>query len=291
MVEFERRRPFLLGLAYRILGSLADAEDAVQDTFIKWRAADHEAIVNPAAWLTTACTRRCLNLLKSAQRTRTDYIGVWLPEPIQLATLETPEGAIELASSLSTAFLLLLERLTPRERAAYLLREIFDLEYGAVAAALGMREAACRKLVSRAKASIGEARSRHVTPKMHQEQLLTAFQHAVMTGETGRLAALLSDDIILSADGGGKVPAIEASIFGQADVLAFVRKRLNHWWSAYEWRTVIINGTRGALLLESDHIVATVSFSFNEEDRAAGIYIMRNPDKLALVRDTKVQIP
>src|SRR3546814_163350 len=155
---FESRRRQLTGLAYRILGTLAEAEDAVQDTFLKWREADQDAIDNPAAWLTTACTRRCLDLLRSARRRRVDYVGAWLPEPVHTVADDTPESAAELASSLSTAFLLLLERLSPKERAAYLLHEIFDRPYPEVAAALGLHEAACRKLVSRAKAARSEGR-------------------------------------------------------------------------------------------------------------------------------------
>src|SRR5690606_17716218 len=132
---FEEERPRLVGLAYRILGSRADAEDAVQDTWLKWRLADAEAIDNPAAWLTATCTRRCIDMLRSAHRKRVDYIGAWLPEPIH-----TPVGHVaaenhEMAATLTTAFLLMLERLTPKERAAYLLREIFDMDYAAVAEA------------------------------------------------------------------------------------------------------------------------------------------------------------
>lgn len=290
MALFERQRPFLLGLAYRILGSHADAEDAVQDTFLKWRGTDRAAIANPAAWLTTACTRRCLNLLSSAQRARTDYVGVWLPEPIQLASDETPEDAVALASSLSTAFLLLLERLTPKERAAYLLHDIFDLDYDAVAAALGMQEAACRKLVSRARASVGEEKPRHVAPRARQERLLAAFQHAVATGDTGALATLLSDDIVLAADGGGKAAAIGQPVSGRAEVLAFVAARLTQWWRTYEWRIAPINGLLGVLLFENGRLIAAVSFSCDAQDRATGIYIVRNPDKLALIRETGTRL-
>lgn len=126
---FESRRSFLLGLAYRLLGSRAEAEDVVQDLFIKWLEADKASIATPAAWLTTACTRHCIDLLRSAQRSRLQYVGTWLPEPIHTLHHHSPEQSHELASSLSTAFLLLLERLTPKERAAYLLYDIFDLDY------------------------------------------------------------------------------------------------------------------------------------------------------------------
>lgn len=152
---FEQRRPFLLGLAYRILGSRTEAEDVVQELFIKWLEADRASIATPAAWLTTACTRHCIDLLRSAHTSRVDYVGTWLPEPIHTTHQHSPEHMHELASSLSTAFLLLLERLTPKERAAYLLYEIFDMDYAQVAEAIGVQEAACRKLVSRAKAGLG----------------------------------------------------------------------------------------------------------------------------------------
>lgn len=187
---FESRRRQLTGLAYRLLGSLAEAEDAVQDTFLKWREADQGTIDNPAAWLTTACTRRCLDLLKSARRKRVDYVGAWLPEPVHTVADGTPESSAELASSLSTAFLLLLERLSPKERAAYLLREIFDRPYPDVAAALGLQEAACRKLVSRARATIGRPAARYTAAPERQETLLAEFRQAGTPGGRGGRAVV-----------------------------------------------------------------------------------------------------
>ena len=153
---FEAARPRLLGLAYRILGSRADAEDAVQDTYIKWLDSDRAAIENPAAWLTTVCTRRCLDLSRAAHRTRIDYVGAWLPKPIQTAINPEAERDIERAESLTTTFLLMLERLSPKERATYLLREVFDTDYPEIAETLALQEAACRKLVSRAKRAWGK---------------------------------------------------------------------------------------------------------------------------------------
>jgi RNA polymerase sigma-70 factor (ECF subfamily) len=184
----------LLGLAYRILGSRADAEDAVQDTFIKWQGTDQSEIENPAAWLTTACTRRCIDLARAAHKTRVEYVGAWLPEPIQTSPDE--QDKLALAGSLQTAFLLVLERLTPKERAAYLLHEIFDVPYPEVARTLDMQEPACRKLVSRAKATIDQAKVRHVTPVDRQEQLLAAFEEALAAGSTDRLSSLLSNFLI-----------------------------------------------------------------------------------------------
>jgi len=278
---FEAARPMLLGLAYRILGSRADAEDAAQDTFLKWQAADKSAIDNPASWLTAVCTRRCIDLLRAAHRTRVDYVGPWLPEPIQTAAGENPEEALALTSSLSTAFLLLLERLTPKERAAYLLHEIFDVPYPEIARTLGIEESTCRKLVSRARANVDRAKVRHTTPIDRQEQLLAAFQGALATGATDTLAALLSDDITLAADGGSRVPSIRRPLAGKDEVLAFISGSLSRFWADYELITLDLNGARGLVLRQDEKIVGTVSFAYDEAGRATGIYIVRNPDKLA----------
>ncbi|WP_210310701.1 sigma-70 family RNA polymerase sigma factor [Pseudorhizobium halotolerans] len=165
-----------LGSAYRILGTRAEAEDAVQDTFLRWQAADTEKICSPVAWLTTACTRRATDMLRLSYRSRVDYVGAWLPEPIHGMTEGPAETQMALSSALSTAFVLLLERLTPKERAAYLLHEIFEMAYPDIAAILEMNEPACRKLVSRAKARVGSDRVRHQPAPQTQEELLAAFR-------------------------------------------------------------------------------------------------------------------
>ena len=278
---FAQASPMLMGLAYRMLGSRADAEDAVQDTFLKWQNADHGGIENPAAWLTAACTRRCIDLLRSAHKTRVDYVGAWLPEPIQTASETMTDETPELAASLTSAFLLMLERLTPRERAAYLLHEIFDMDYPDVASALGVQEPACRKLVSRARANINEAKVRHATPVERQEQLLSAFQAAIATGRTADLAALLHDDITFHADNGGKVPAVPVYPHGRDNVLAFIAGPMHKWWGSYQWIAADINGTRGAILTKDGASLASVSFGFDEAGTATDIYVVRNPDKLA----------
>ncbi|HGM6989527.1 RNA polymerase sigma factor SigJ [Serratia marcescens] len=278
---FESRRSFLIGLAYRILGSLADAEDAVQDTYIKWLHADRHSILNPAAWLTTVCTRRCLDLLRAAQQARVDYVGIWLPEPIQTAVAETPEQMLELSSSLSTAFMLLLERLTPRERAAYLLHDIFDLPYADLAMTLGGEETACRKLVSRARTKVGHPEERNTQPTERQKALLIAFKTAVETADIEPLSTLLSEDVKLSADGGGKVPANLAELVGKRDVLEFIGGKLPVFWRAYLWQHALINGVPGALLSEQGRITASVSLNLNAEGRLAQVFIVRNPSKLS----------
>src|ERR1700712_5227605 len=227
---FEQARPRLLGLAYRILGSRADAEDAVQDAFIKWQGGDRDAIDNPDGWLTTVCTRRCIDMLQAAHQTRVDYVGTWLPEPVYSVTGE--DDALELSSSLSTAFLLMLERLTPKERAADLLHDVLDVPYGDAAKTLDMEEPACRKLISRARQNIERDKVRHVTPLAQQEKLLAAFQDAASGGDVNRFAMLLSDDIEMSVDSGGKVPAIARTLQGKAEIIEFL-KSAQRWWYTY----------------------------------------------------------
>lgn len=277
---FAALRPQLLGLAYRILGSLADAEDAVQDTFLRWDKADRLEIENPAAWLTTVCTRRSLDLLRAAHRSRVSYVGAWLPEPIHTSIESYAERDLERASSLTTAFLLVLQRLTPKERAAYLLHDIFDTSYGEIAETLEIEQSACRKLVSRARAHVAEAKVRHRTSVERQDQLLAAFQTAVTSGATAKLAALLSDDVRLSADGGGKVPAARKVLHGKEKVLGFLAKGLHRFWADYRWRVAAINGGRAMTLDQAGATVAVVTFAYNEDGKVTDVFIVRNPDKL-----------
>ena len=294
LAQFEQARPGLLGLAYRILGSRADAEDAVQDTFLKWQANDRTGIDNPGAWLTTVCTRHCLDILRSADRARVEYVGPWLPEPVRTANDDaiepaSPEHAAALASSLTTAFLLALQRLTPKERAAYLLHEIFDMPYPEVARTLDLQEPACRQLVARARAHIEQAKVRHVTPPERQRRLLAAFGTAIATGSVDALAGLLSADVRLSADGGGKVSAARRVMHGPEEVLRFVQAGLHAWWASGQLEEATINGNRGFLFRDGGDIDATVSFAYDEAGLLTDVFIMRNPDKLARI-ETAPQI-
>ncbi|MGA4633814.1 RNA polymerase sigma factor SigJ [Pseudomonas solani] len=278
---FQRNRPRLLGLAYRILGSRADAEDALQDCWLKWRETDPSSLDNPDAWLTTLCTRLCIDLLRSAQRKRVDYVGSWLPEPIHGLAEDGPGEDVALAASLQTAFLLVLERLSPKERAAYLLHDIFERPYAEVAGILAVQESACRKLVSRARSNVEEARVRHVTPVERQEQLLAAFRDAIEGGNSSALASLLGAEVELRADSGGKVPTIRETLHGREAVLGFIEQSLRLYWGEYQWQETEINGSRGVILRHGDAIAASVSFGYDESGALQQIFIMRNPDKLA----------
>jgi len=279
--EFEQARPRLTGLAYRILGSVSEAEDAVQETSIKWLAADKDKLQNSQAWLTTVCTRHCLDVLKSAHKTRTDYFGTWLPEPVVTQSGEIGEGAGELASSLSTAFLLLLERLSPKERAAYLLYELFECSYVEVAATLDMTEAACRKLVSRARKNISADKCRYVSSSESQEKLLQAFEQAIGTGDVSKFGTLLAEDAELGADGGGKVIALEHVLMGKKKILGFIGKVLSRSWREDLVTRIELNGSVSLLYRNDDGINATVSFELNEKVQVQRIFIVRNPEKLA----------
>jgi RNA polymerase sigma-70 factor (ECF subfamily) len=279
---FESNRSRLLGLAYRMLGSRADAEDAVQDTYIKWQQTDQTQIDNAAAWLTSICTNRCIDMLRAAHKTRVDYVGTWLPEPTQTAIYTSPtEHDLMLSTSLTTAFLLMLERLTPKERAAYLLHDIFEQDYAEIAATLDMDQAACRKLVSRSREHIQQTKVRNTIAREQQEKLLATFQDAVHTGATDKLAAMLSGDIKLHADGGGKATAASRTLIGKAEVMKFIERVLMPHYRLYEWIFTDLNGGPGLILRHEGQIVVSMSFATSDDGMTSDIFVMRNPDKLA----------
>lgn len=278
---FEQARPVLTGLAYRILASYAEAEDVVQDCFLAWQAADRDAIERPRSWLMTVCSRKAIDVLRSARRARTDYVGPWLPEPVRTDYFEAPqEAAAALSDTVTTSFLLVLERLSPKERAAFLLHDVFAMDYADIAAGLDVSEPACRKLVSRARANVRQPENARTVPRERQETLVAAFERAIRTGETGPLAAMLSADATLRADGGGKVAAARKPLEGAPAVLAFVRKVLARAWRDFEIRVVEINAGLALIAYEDGLPSAAVTFGFGGDQKATDVYIVRNPDKL-----------
>lgn len=278
---FEQASPRLTGLAYRLLGSAAEAEDVVQDVFLKWQAADKTSLHNAQGWLTTCCTNLSLDVLKSARRSRTSYVGPWLPEPLHTTTQSNAEEDLMLSSSLSTAFLFLLERLTPKERAAYLLHEIFDYPYEDISQTLGVQSAACRKLVSRARKNIGQEQVRNTPTIEQQNKLLAAFENALKTGSAKALGLLLSEDIELRADGGGKVIAARNVIYGRDKVLRFITGVWRAAWKDLTLSKSEINGRPGLVFKDGKTIHASLSFGYDEAGVLENIFIMRNPDKLS----------
>ncbi|WP_415715858.1 sigma-70 family RNA polymerase sigma factor [Roseibium sp.] len=277
---FEDARPQLLGVAYRLLGTLAEAEDAVQDTACKWFAATDSLPDNATAWLTSVCTNRCLDILRSVQRKRTDYVGPWLPEQFQMEADDNAEVQMEIASSLTTAFLLFLERLSPRERAAYLLHDIFGEPFSEVAGTLGLSVEHCRKLASRARQMISREKVRFVPSQERQNELLDMFRTALATGDAGPLAATLSADVDLRADSNGMVTAIQHVLAGRDAVVAFVEQVMSEVPSDLQFGLVRANGQASLLIRHREKPQALVSFAFAETGEIQSIYILRNPDKL-----------
>jgi RNA polymerase sigma-70 factor (ECF subfamily) len=228
-------------------------------------------------------------MLRAAHRSRVDYVGAWLPEPIETSIVVDAGDEGPLAASLSTAFMLMLERLTPKERAAYLLHEIFEFDYPQIAQMLDIQEAACRKLVSRARAHIDQAQVRNVTPVDQQEKLLAAFETAITSGDAAPFAALLSDDVALSADGGGKVPAVLRTLHGKTEVLTFITSVSERFWRQQQRTVANLNGTRSLIFRDGADITTAVSFAYDAQGRVTNIFAVRNPDKLARLDEVRAK--
>ena len=278
---FEKERAGLIGLAYRMLGSYADAEDIVQDVYIKWLHVDINAVNKPRAWLMTTCSRCCLDVLKSSRHRSVNYIGPWLPEPLLFDEKATQDSDAELSKSLSMAFLVILERLKPKERAAFLLREIFEQEYREIAEVVGLNEDACRKLVSRAKKQVsGEERS-SIVSRTRKSAYVQAFMRAVNTGEISSLQVLLSEDVRLFADGGGKASALRDVLIGKPKVINFTERGLFKFWAGKTLVNQDINGEPGIIIYDRGESHTCVSFGYSEIEKISRIFITRNPEKLA----------
>jgi RNA polymerase sigma-70 factor (ECF subfamily) len=268
----------LLGLAYRMLGSRSDADDVVQDAYIRFAGA--QDVRNPEAFLVTVVTRLCLDRLKSAKAQREIYVGPWLPEPVFDAEGLAADAATELADDLSFALLLALDRLSPLERAAFLLHDVFDVPFSEIARMLDRTEAACRQLATRARRAVQDTRpAPAATPDSHA-RLLSAFSEAVASGDVSRLADLLRADAVAVTDGGGRKTAALKEIMG-ADKVArfFIALAAKNAGRDVRIQPTMINGTVGALLYMDGEVDHTLSMAI-DGDRIAAIYVVRNPDKL-----------
>lgn len=276
-------RPRLFGIAYRMLGTRADADDVLQDAWVRWHQTDATQLRSAEAWLVTVVTRLSIDRLRAAKIEREAYVGWWLPEPMVQIDSHTPEAAAEHAGDVSIALLWVLERLAPEERAAYLLHEMFDQDYADIAALLDKSESACRQLVHRATKRVKQEHPRFDVPQHTHRALLERFVRAARSGEREAIKALLGDDVEVIGDGGGKVPTVHKVLRG-ADRVA------NLYWSLsrraamqVEYRIVLVNGEPGLLRfidgqLESAQAVVTDGL------RITAIYTVRNPDKLARIR-------
>lgn len=287
--EFEAHRGMLEGLAYRMCGVWAEAQDIVQETHIKWSSAEQARINNPRAWLVTVCSRLAMDVLKSARVQRERYVGTWLPEPVPAPGGTSTDTQAKIDDSVSMALLVAMERLSPFERAAFLLHDVFGYGFREIASITGKAEAACRKSAARARTAVRKDRPRfEVTPEKHQ-RLLDAFFEAVHVGEPDRLKALLAESIEFYSDGGGRVKTALEVVRGRDAVAAFF---LEIWRENVRSRESIrivnlwFNGTVGALLYRDRELLAAFSIEV-EDSQIKSIFAQRNPDKLAGLAEFK----
>jgi len=278
---FESTRPLLFSIAYRMLGSVTDAEDVVQDAFVRWLEAPEAEVRAPRAYLATIVSRLAINQLQSARIKRETYVGPWLPEPLVTEHAPDPSEPIELAESLSMAFLMMLERLSPAERAVLLLHDVFDFDYSEVARILDKSEVNCRQLLTRAKRHIGEPRARFEIDRAQADRLLDRFMEATRAGDLDGLLGMLAEDITLWADGGGKVPGAALRPIHGADAVArFVVQRARSGASlGRSLRPTLINGQPGFIIYDSGDPRAALILE-TRDGRIHGIYAIANPDKL-----------
>jgi RNA polymerase sigma-70 factor (ECF subfamily) len=276
---FETARPRLTRLAYRMLGEMAEAEDAVQDAWLRWRGADQDAVRDPTGWLVAATTRLCLDRLR-AQKTRLKaYRGPWLPSPLIEDLTEDP---LERAEEVSVAFLLALQRLSPLERAVFLLHDVFEQDYPQVAATLGRSESACRQLAARARTHVRESTPRFEPPPEEKTaRLVAAFLDAARSNDVERLSGLLAEDAVLISDGGGKRKAALRPLVGRDDILKFFAglSFRGRWPVLEAVRAARINGYPGVIHRDQEGL-QTFAFQPDADGRIAAIYVVRNPDKL-----------
>ena len=287
---FEAERTHLLSLAYRMLGEMAAAEDVVQDAWIKWSGADRAQIREPHAWLSTVTIRLALDALRSARSRREVYVGPWLPEPLlpddtRAFAADAPAVRAELASDLSLALLFVLERLSPEERAAFILHDAFDCDYATIAAMLEKSEPACRKLVSRARERVREERPKQRASKDQHRELLLRFAEATATRDEQALARLFAPDVVFYSDGGGRIAAALNPIFGADKVMrlliALVGKYVEDGGNP-DWSTADINGRLGLILRNRGQFDSALDIE-TDGTRITSLYLVRNPEKLARV--------
>lgn len=274
----ERYRPRLFGIAYRMLSDVHEAEDLVQETFLRWHQQDRAQVEAPEGWLVAVITRLAIDRLRRAETERLKYVGSWLPEPLATSS-DAPDHHAELASDLSMAFLVLLERLAPEERAAFLLREVFDAGYDEIASVLEKSEPAVRQMVHRAKARVREGRPRFSADREAQKGLLRRFLDALAADDKDAMLALFAPDATFTSDGGGKVPAARNILDGPERITRFLLGLQRKYGRHIRHEIVELNGQPAMVTLHEGGIVATTSFE-TDGTRIFAVYRVLNPDKL-----------
>ena len=280
--QFAALRPRLFSVAYRMLGIRADAEDVVQDAWLRWSDPGRGPVQSNEAWLVSVVTRLSIDRLRAAKVQRAHYIGEWLPEPLVGVDERTPEDAAELASELSVALMWVLERLAPEERAAFLLRQAFDQDYGELAATLGKSEAACRQLVHRASERVRQEKPRFQVRKDVHRSLLERFLQAASRGDQAALKDMLADEVSIIADGGGKVPSFMKIVRGAERIANLYLAVYLRNAPRLEYRIALVNGEPGLLRYVDGQLESAQAF-VTDGERIVAIYAMRNPDKLGAI--------
>jgi RNA polymerase sigma-70 factor, ECF subfamily len=277
-MDFETIRGRLFGLAYRMLASRVEAEDLVQEAYVRWHQADRAAIGNPEAWLVTVTTRLAVDRLRKLKTEREAYVGPWLPEPI--VTGDLPGHDLDLAGDLSIAMLTLLETLAPDERAAFLLHDVFDVDYGSIASILGRSEAACRQVIHRARERVRGSRKRFASTADAKRALLEKFKAATLASDEAALLALFTPDAVWTADSGGKAPAAPQPLVGVSKIVGLLVGLGRRWPSDRVIELADVNGEPGVVVRESGRITGIITVD-TDGDRIASVYAVVNPDKLS----------
>jgi RNA polymerase sigma-70 factor (ECF subfamily) len=273
---FDTHRSLLFSIAYRMLGSASEAEDVVQDAWLRALQDERADVRSPRAYLTTIVTRLCIDRLRSAERTRVEYPGPWLPEPLAAPNQESTD----LASSLTTAFLVVLEQLSPTERAVFLLRDVFELEFDEIAASVGKSATNTRQILTRARGRLRHSRPRFVVSRRESEEVVKRFRHACVTGNVEELMDVLHADAELISDGGGKAAAATHPVLGADRIAKFILGYAGKMhWTESDFELVTINGEPGLLMRHPTSGDGTYAFEI-ADGRIRAIYVVRNPDKL-----------
>ncbi|HTZ54378.1 MAG TPA: RNA polymerase sigma factor SigJ [Candidatus Acidoferrum sp.] len=280
---FERERAPLVRHAYRMLGTMSDAEDVVQDAFVRWHRAQRDNVRDPHAFLRATVTHLALDRLRAQKRSREEYVGPWLPEPIIVDESGAPEHIVTVAEDISFAFLLALERLSPLERAAFLLHDALDVPFAEIAQTLERSEESVRRLASRARRAIHEDTPRRVAPPPAADELRKRFTSAVLSGDVAQITAILTDDVKLLSDGGGKKPAAINPLYGADRVARFLDGVTRKGVADAEVRPATINGMVGFLLVDRSGALDGLWTLETRGEKISAIYVSRNPEKLEAV--------
>lgn len=282
MTEFEQHRSYLFAIAYRMLGCVSDAEDMVQEAFVRWQqAALEQELRSSRAYLTRVVTRLCMEHLRKAHTQRETYVGPWLPEPLLTSPDDNPEEHSEKWDTISTAFLLLLETLSPVERAVFLLREVFDYSYREIASIVEKSEANCRQIARRAQHHLQQQRPRFTTDEDTQRDMMMRFVTSCMSGDMDGLVTLLADDVVFTTDGGGEVTAARRPIVGADRVVRFIAGLLRKTPANYELRPALVNGEPGLLQYSDGVALSVLTIALNDDRKIQAFYSVSNPHKLA----------